>query len=85
MQVQRQSLERVSIWDKLSQAINSGLLRVIALKLRNIYEKFYRKLTALVAIPARVNFGQVLLWSKISNVLPFPTVFLFGKCLAYIY
>lgn len=55
MQIQRKSLEKVSIWDKLSQAINSGLLRVIALKLRKIYEKFYRKLTALVAIPVRIK------------------------------
>ena len=37
MQVQRKSIEKLSIRDKLSQAINSGLLRVIALKLRKIY------------------------------------------------
>jgi len=41
MQVQRKSLEKVSIRDKLSQAINSGLLRVITLKLRKIYDKLH--------------------------------------------
>ncbi len=30
MQVQRKSIEKLSIRDKLSRAINSGLLRVIA-------------------------------------------------------
>lgn len=37
MQFQRKTIQKLFIWDKLSEAINSGLLRVIALKLRKIY------------------------------------------------
>lgn len=37
MQFQKKSIEKLFIRDKLCQAIKSGLLRVIALKLRKMY------------------------------------------------